>query len=265
MALGPEPPGRLHRGQEQRHPHRAQERDPAQHRPGRIPARLGEHDGLRLGPQRPQHIELAVEGLGPEPGPAIRELREPPGTLQGLIDLRAPGRDGAGAEQRLEAEHHPRCVLDQVPVRAGELLQRGALGAAVIDRPQPAASEQLGELVGIDLIPLVPPSGLPPPVAHEDPSDERGEQIVQPLRLGPFLQGDVHGTAHPAEELDDRRLGRRHNGPRDHPPAFLPHRSHGGCLVHIQRDILRRSLPESPSLLWSTGLGRLHGSSKGRA
>jgi hypothetical protein len=27
---------------------------------------------------------------------------------------------------------------------------------------------------------------------------------LQPLRLGPFLKGDVHGAAHALEELDER-------------------------------------------------------------
>ncbi len=38
-----------------------------------------------------------------------------------------------------------------------------------------------------------------------------------------------------------------------------------GCLVHVQRHILGCPFHESRSLLWTTGLGRLHGSSKGRA
>ena len=39
----------------------------------------------------------------------------------------------------------------------------------------------------------------------------------------------------------------------------------GGCLMDVKRHILRRSLHESGSLLWSLGLRRLHRSSKGRA
>jgi hypothetical protein len=38
-----------------------------------------------------------------------------------------------------------------------------------------------------------------------------------------------------------------------------------GCLMHIERDILGGAFHESRSLLWSTDLRQLHGSSKGRA
>ena len=47
--------------------------------------------------------------------------------------------------------------------------------------------------------------------------------------------------------------------------AVIPYRGDRGCLMDVERHILRRSLQESHSLLWSLGLGRLHGSSKGRA
>ncbi len=69
--------------------------------------------------------------------------------------FRARGLDRAGAEQRLDAEHHAGRVLDQVAVRAGELLEIRAVRAPVIDRAQPAAAQQFGQLVGIDLIALV--------------------------------------------------------------------------------------------------------------
>jgi len=135
----------------------------------------------------------------------------------------------------------------------------------VIHRAQAPASEQLGQLVGIDLIALVPVPGLPPLIAHDYPIDERGHEFVQPLRLGPFLKGDVHGAAHPTEELDDRRPRGRQDGPREHVPALFPYRGHRRCLMDVQRDILRRPFHESRSLLWAMGLRQLHGSTKGRA
>src|SRR6266571_9338779 len=64
--------------------------------------------------------------------------------------------------------------------------------------------------------------------------------------------------------LPNSLVGRQHT-PCDHPPALLPHRRHRGCLVDVQRDILGGPIHEGRSLLWATGLGRLHGSSKGRA
>lgn len=104
----------------------------------------------------------------------------------------------------------------------------------------------------------------PAPIADDDPMHQRRQQVVQPLRLGPFLEGDVHGTAHPADELRERdTLGRQH-APRNHPPALRPHRCHRSCLVDVQRDILCSPFHESRSLPWTTGLGQLHGSSQGR-
>lgn len=76
LPFGPKAPGRRHRGQEQRNAHRPMERDRPQHGPRRIPPGLRDHRGLRLGAQRPEHLECG-EGLGPEPDPALGELREP--------------------------------------------------------------------------------------------------------------------------------------------------------------------------------------------
>jgi hypothetical protein len=135
----------------------------------------------------------------------------------------------------------------------------------VIDRAQAAAPQQLRQPVGIHLVALVPLPGLPPPIADDDSINERRDQIVQPLRLGPFLKGDVHGAAHAAEELPDRGALRRQHAPGNHAAALLSHRRDGACLVDIERDILGGPFHESRSLLWSTGPRRLHGSSKGRA
>jgi hypothetical protein len=173
-------------------------------------------------------------------------------------------RDGAGAEQRFQPEHHARGVLDQILVSAGQLLQRCVVSTPVIDRAQPAAAEELGELVGIDLIPLVPLPRRPAPITDDDPMHQRRQDVVQPLRLGPFLEGHVHRAAHPADKLREGRTVGRQHAPGDHPPALLPHRGHRSCLVDVQRDILDCPFHESRSLLWTTGLGQLHGSSKGR-
>jgi hypothetical protein len=55
------------------------------------------------------------------------------------------------------------------------------------------------------------------------------------------------------------------HAPGQRPPALVPVGGHRSCLVDVQRHILHRSLQESRSVLWSVGLGRLQGSSKGRA
>ena len=48
----------------------------------------------------------------------------------------------------------------------------------MINRAQPAAAELLGELVGIDLIGVVPLPRCPPPIADDDPIHQRRQQVV---------------------------------------------------------------------------------------
>ena len=47
------------------------------------------------------------------------------------------------------------------------------------------------------LIALVSLARLSPPIAYDHPIDAGGEEILQPLCLGAFLDGHVHGAAHP--------------------------------------------------------------------
>jgi hypothetical protein len=57
-------------------------------------------------------------------------------------------------------------------------------------------------------------------VTHNDAVDHRDQKIVQPLGLGPFLEGDVNGPPHAPEELEERRRLGRQNAPRDHASAL---------------------------------------------
>jgi hypothetical protein len=133
------------------------------------------------------------------------------------------------------------------------------------DRPQPTTAQQLSELIGIDLIARVPLPRRPAPIADDDPSHEWRQQVVQPLRLGAFLEGAVYRPAHPADELGDRPAVGGQHAPRDHAAVVRPHRRHRSCLGDVRRHILGGPFHESRSLLWATGLGRRHGNSKGRA
>jgi hypothetical protein len=140
-----------------------------------------------------------------------------------MIDALARGGNRASAEEGFEPEHHPRAVLDQRPVGAGELLQVGAGGAIVIDRAQATAPQQLRQLVRVDLVTFVPWAGFPAPITHDDPIGKGREQVVQPLRLSPLLKRNVHRAAHPPEELRNRGALRRQYASRDHPPILLTH------------------------------------------
>ena len=53
---------------------------------------------------------------------------------------------------------------------------------------------------------------------------------------------------------------------RDHLSGLGANRGRGGCLMHVEAEILHSACHESRSFgWWSIGLGRLHGTTKGRA
>lgn len=80
---------------------------------------------------------------------------------------------------------------------------------------------------------LIAAAGRPvPPVTNVH------QQIVEPLRLCPFFERDVHRATHPAKELEQRSpLSRQHRA-RNHATPFLSHRRDRCCLMHSKRDIL---------------------------
>jgi len=135
----------------------------------------------------------------------------------------------------------------------------------VIDRAQIPHLEPARQLVGVDPVRLVAPASLAPAVADNHPIRNGHEQIVQPLRLRAFLEGDVDGAPHAAEELRDRCGIGWQDRPRDHATGLRADRGHRRCLMDVQRHIFRRSLHEGRSLLRVIGLGQLDGSTRGRA
>ncbi len=129
------------------------------------------------------------------------------------------------------------------------------MGVAVIDRPQAAASQLLGQLVGIGQVVFVGVPALPAPIADDDARHQRGDQIVQPLRLGPFFESDVNRTTHAAKEFDERRGFRGHDRASDDASAFFPDRGDRACLMDVEPNILCSPFHESRSLLRVTGRG----------
>jgi hypothetical protein len=118
----------------------------------------------------------------------------------------------------------------------------------MVDRSQVTREQPVRKLVGIQLVGLVA-AVLATPIADNDPIDDRREQIVKPLGLGAFLERDVNGAAHAAEELNQRPSLRGQNAADDHAPALLADRRHGRCLMYIERHILGRPLHEGRSLV----------------
>jgi hypothetical protein len=132
------------------------------------------------------------------------------------------------AFSRCKPLHHTGGVVDHVLVGAGEFTQRGVVRASVVDGAQAAASEQMGELIGIDLVALVAEPVLLASIADDEVVDLRQEEVVQPLRLGALLEGHADRAAHSAEELQERMLFRGKDSPSDHPSVLLPNRRHRG-------------------------------------
>jgi hypothetical protein len=134
----------------------------------------------------------------------------------------------------------------------------------MVDGAQAAPPEQLGELVGLDLVALVPLAGVAPAITDDHPIDEWGQQIVEPLRLGALFERQVHRPAHPAEELGEgAALGGQHAS-CDHASARLAHRGDRAGLMDVETDILGRPFHERRSWLGIPGRDRLHGSAQGR-
>jgi hypothetical protein len=131
-------------------------------------------------------------------------------------------------------------------------LSAARVAAAVVDRSQRAAQQVLGDLIGINEVAFVARSLLTSAVTDDHPMDLRLQEIVQPLRLGAFLEGDVHTAAHRAEELEERHFLGRHDRTGEDASAFLSDRGDGSCLMHVESYILGGAFHEGRSWVGST-------------
>ena len=141
------------------------------------------------------------------------ELPEPLLPVGRSIDRLPLALDGATAKQGFDPLHHPGRVFDQVVVAPDQFLQIEYCGRAMEHATQVACAQSLRELLHIDPVILVPGLPLATQVAHDHSLGVRLDQVVQPLRLGAFLEGDVDpwsGSLHHAQNRC--RLG-RHGSP----------------------------------------------------
>ena len=120
-----------------------------------IRASLGDHGGLGLRLQRANEVELGIERLGTEACAALGELADPLLSVAGLVHAGASGPDGTSAVQRLEPYHHAGPVLDQTAVGPGEFFEICLMTIAVVNGPERATAQLLGDPVGVDLVCLV--------------------------------------------------------------------------------------------------------------
>jgi len=106
------------------------------------------------------------------------------------------------------------------------------------DRLECAKPQAFRQIVRVESIVLVRLLALSSDVTHNNACDLGREQVVQPLRLRSFLEGDLHASAQPADQGEQRSALGRHGGAHDHAPLLVADAGDARCLVHIQREIL---------------------------
>jgi hypothetical protein len=108
----------------------------------------------------------------------------------------------------------------------------------VIDRAELVHVQPVGQLACIDLVILVPLSGILPRIAHHQFRYVRLQQVVQPGGPGPFFQSDMQLSAQPVDKVqNDVRFGLDHAFHHDL-SSSIPDRNRNTFLVHIHADIL---------------------------
>jgi hypothetical protein len=110
----------------------------------------------------------------------------------------------------------------------------------MVDRLELIAAQQLGQLAGIDPITLIPifEERVLPRITHHQSVNVRLEQIVQPGRPSPFLEGHRQRSAQSGKELKKGCRFRLHDGFHDQLTRRIPHGYYNGCLVNVQPNIL---------------------------
>jgi hypothetical protein len=121
-------------------------------------------------------------------------------------------------------------------------------------------------VIGILEVALVALAPIAAAVADDDTAETPHQQIVEPPRLGTFLEGDVPGSAHAGEELQQRRGFGGQDRTGEDAPAVLPDGGDGGCLMDVETHKFQGACHESRSWLRSmAGGGRLQDRCTGRA
>jgi hypothetical protein len=141
----------------------------------------------------------------------------------------------------LDAVHHPDHVLGQRHVAARQLLERSDSGiAAVVDRLQLAAAQQLRQIAGVDVVVLAARLhlGTLPWIADHHVVDVRLQNVVQPVGRNPFLQGDEQLAAEAVDEIKNGGSAGLYYRLHDQLATLVANRNDDGCLVNVKTDIL---------------------------
>ena len=126
-------------------------------------------------------------------------------------------------------------------------------------------TQAFGQTVRVELVALVLLLAASADVAHDHTRSVGHQQVVQPLRLGSFLEGHLDPSAQPADQREQRSGLGRDSGVHHHPALLVTYAGHSGRLVDIQREILNRLFAHRSRSLRAFGGPLLYGSSRGRA
>lgn len=147
--------------------------------------------------------------------------------------------DAAAAIERLDPEHRADRVVHEGLVGADVFLERAGREARVEDGTERAEPEQVGEQLGVDPIALVGDlRAVRARIADHQMRALGLEQIVQPLSLGPLLEGHVEIRPETPYE-PDQFVRRRRDDPAMHDlPLRVAQRVRRGCLMDVESEIL---------------------------
>ncbi len=105
----------------------------------------------------------------------------------------------------------------------------------------------------------------PSHIADDHPLDVIDQQIVQPLRLRPFLEDHMHAWTGVLHERENDLGLSGHGRAQYHLPVLVAHTGHDRCLVYIEREILNCLILHGSRPFLSFGFRRLQTYRKGRA
>jgi hypothetical protein len=146
--------------------------------------------------------------------------------------------DSPAAKQGLQTILYARAVLNQRDVAQGQFLDRPGALLPVVNRPKGTGAQQFRQSSGIELVGFVTSPDDLSWIADDDSRNIRVDQIVEPGRLGSFLEHDMQGSALALDQVEDRRSFGLDDCFRQNFPRAVEHGNHGHCLVHIHADIL---------------------------
>src|SRR5271170_4320243 len=154
LPLAAESVWRLHQGQQQCGPKRADRGNLAQYFHRLMFPTLGQKFSSHRVPQNQQSIQLQIQQLCSAVHAGVRNLAQPLLPMAWSVDLPTSAGNAPASVQRLEPTHHPPLVFADGQITTRQLPQRPQPVFSVVDRAQQSGAQQLGQLPRIHLVTL---------------------------------------------------------------------------------------------------------------